>query len=252
MAAVLSREIAMILALGLAAAEFRERKFLRSIAFVAGARRGLVGLENLYAALVGGGFHGGRKDLRLTLFLGREKNRRDHLRLRQPSLDGNRRISRGGGSLIGFAAVVSQKMRLTAADWTFLGFTALIPFLTYSVYIEAWGFTRILIFLPFLATLVAERQKSAWRRWSLRSVAIAYAIVGMIMLTGELRAATRGHGLGRATIDAVSHLVKPSSRPRPQKRRPVKMEATLPANPDSGQPGYTADRSRAFDSADRY
>jgi len=229
-AAVLSREIAMILALGLAAAELRERKFARGVALVAAPAAAWLAWKIYMQIWLGTAFTAGEKILGSPFsWVARKIGEISHGLADNSLLEISGLIAMAA-SLVGLAAVASQKSRWSASEYTFLGFAALIPFLSYSVFIEAWGFTRILIVLPFLAILIAERQKSAWRRWSLRSVAIAYAMVGVIMLTGDLRAATRGRGLGRATMDAAAHLVKPSSRPRPEKRRRVKMEASLPSS----------------------
>ena len=92
-------------------------------------------------------------------------------------------------SLAGIAALISRKTDWSAAEFTYLGFGILIPFLSYSVFIEAWGYTRILIVLPFLAVVLAARQDAPWRKWTLRSVAAIHAIVGLIMIANELRAA---------------------------------------------------------------
>gem|GEM_PF-6388973 len=257
-AAVLSREIAVILALGLAAAELREQKFVRSISFVAAPIAVWLAWKVYMQIWLGTAFTAGEK-IFSSPFSGvvRKIGEIIYGFVSTPSMEIAGLIA-VAASLVGLAAVASQKSRWTAPDYTFLGFTILIPFLSYSVYIEAWGFTRILIVLPFLAIHVAERQKSAWRRWSLRSVAIAYAIVGVIMLTGEIRAATRGRGLGRATIDAVSHLVTPSSRPHQERRRGVRMDASLPplltpipTDPVSGPPGYWANRDRVSEFINR-
>lgn len=259
MAAVLSREIAAIVALGLAVAELRERKFLRSVAFVAAPAAVWLGWKVYMQIWLGTAFTAGENIFgSLFSWVARKIGEIIYGLVASPSMEIAGLLALAA-SLVGLAAVASQKSRWTAPEYTFLGFSVLIPLMSYSVYIEAWGYTRILIVLPFLAILVAERQKSAWRRWSLRSVAIAYTIVGVIMLTGELRAAIRGRSLGRATIDAVSHLVKPSSRPRQERRPPVRMDASLPAllapiptDPVSEPPGNRAHRDRIPEFIDRY
>jgi len=40
-------------------------------------------------------------------------------------------------SLIGLVAVATQKRRWSTPDFAYLSFSALIPFLSYSIYIEA-------------------------------------------------------------------------------------------------------------------
>jgi hypothetical protein len=218
-AAFMTREISVLLLVALALDEILKRKFLRSVAFLA------------VPAVVWSGWK-----VYMQLWLGQSRSTGEHLFAAPFSWVARKasEIVQGGvadsrlemlgalaliASLVGGAAVLSKRPRWTAVDFTFVGFSLLIPFLSYSVYIEAWGFTRILMILPFLALLAAERRTSPWRRWSLRSVAAVYALVGIVMIAGEFRAATHGRGLGRATISALTHLVSPSTRPRPDKRR---------------------------------
>jgi len=225
-AAVLSREIAAILLVGLALDELRKRKYGRSAAFIAVPAAAWLGWKVYMQVWLGTAVATGEKLFASPFsWVARKVGEAVHGIVGVPSMEIGGLLAIAA-TLVGLAAVLTQKPRWTATEYTFLGFSLLIPFLSYSVYVEAWGSARILVILPFLAVLIAERQTPGWRRWSLRSVAALYAIVGLIMISGEFQAATRGRGLGPATISAVTHLVSPSTRPRPDKRRRAPMVAS--------------------------
>jgi hypothetical protein len=96
---------------------------------------------------------------------------------------------------VAFILVASRPTTWAAPELAFLAFGGLGLVLTDRVYVETWGYARILIALPFLAALVAERQRSAWRRWSVRSVALFYLLAGLTMTTWELSSALGGRSL---------------------------------------------------------
>jgi hypothetical protein len=100
---------------------------------------------------------------------------------------------------VSFILVASRPAAWAAPELAFLAFGALGLVLTDRVYVETWGYARILIALPFLASLVAERQRSGWRRWSLRSVALFYLLAGLTMTRWELSSALGGRSVFAAT-----------------------------------------------------
>jgi hypothetical protein len=96
---------------------------------------------------------------------------------------------------VAFILLASRPTTWAAPELAFLAFGALGLVLTDRVYVETWGYARILIALPFLASLVAERQRSAWRRWCVRSVALFYLLAGLTMTRWELSSALGGRSV---------------------------------------------------------
>jgi hypothetical protein len=83
------------------------------------------------------------------------------------------------------------------------------------VYVETWGYARILIALPFLASLVAERQRSAWRRWSVRAVTLFYLLAGLTMTRWELSAALGGRSVLAAVRGSATETGEPTREAGP-------------------------------------
>jgi hypothetical protein len=187
--AALSREIAILLAFGLALEELRKKRIGRSAAFALCPAGALLAWKMYLQLWLGSGFSSGEKLFDYPFLWAYRKI--GELVLGRVGITAIEVIGvlGVGASLAGIAALVSRKTDWSAAEFTYLGFGILIPFLSYSVFIEAWGHTRILIVLPFLAVVLAGRQDSPWRKWTLRSVAAIHALIGLIMLAGELRAA---------------------------------------------------------------
>lgn len=96
---------------------------------------------------------------------------------------------------LAFIMVASRPSAWAAPELAFLAFCALGLVLTYDAYVETWGYARILIAVPFLATLVAERQSSPSRRWPLRVIAFFYLLAGLTMMRWEMREALNGRSL---------------------------------------------------------
>jgi hypothetical protein len=107
--------------------------------------------------------------------------------------------------------VASRPSTWAPPELTFLAFGALGLFLTYDVYVETWGYARILVALPFLSTVLAERQRSGFRRWTLRSVSVFYLLAGLVMLRWEVPAALSGRGVLAALRDASATRAAPGS-----------------------------------------
>lgn len=187
--AALSREIAIILALGLALEELRKRRTGRGIAFAACPAAALLTWKTYLQLWLGSGFSSGEKLFDFPFVWAYRKI--GEIILGRIEITAIEIIGVLGvlASLAGIAALISRKTDWAAAEFTYLGFGILIPFLSYSVFIEAWGYSRILIVLPFLAVILAGRQDASWRKWTLRSVAAIHAIAGLIMIASELRTA---------------------------------------------------------------
>ena len=110
---------------------------------------------------------------------------------------------------LAFVLVAARPSAWAAPELAFLGFGALGLVLTYDAYVETWGYARILIAVPFLASLMAERQRSAFRRWSLRSVTAFYLLAGLTMTNGELSAALDGRSVYAALRAAAAVKSRP-------------------------------------------
>jgi hypothetical protein len=96
---------------------------------------------------------------------------------------------------VALVLVASRPTAWAAPELTFLAFGALGALLTDGAYVETWGYARHLIAMPFLGSLVAERQRSPWRRWPLRLVAFFYLLAGLMMTGSELTSAIGGRSL---------------------------------------------------------
>jgi hypothetical protein len=187
--AALSREIAIILALGLALEELRKKRIRRGIAFAAFPAAALLAWKTYLQLWLGSGFSSGEKLFDFPFFWAYRKIGEIVLGRIEVTAIEVIGVLGVAASLAGIAALISRKTDWAAAEFTYLGFGILIPFLSYSVFVEAWGYTRILVVLPFLAVILAERQDASWRKWTLRSVAAIHAMVGLIMIASELVAA---------------------------------------------------------------
>lgn len=190
--AALSREIALILAFALALEELRKKRFFRSAAFAFGPAAALLAWKLYLQIWLGSGFSSGEKLFDWPFLWAYRKIGEFVLGRAGVTAIEVIGILAVAASFTGVVALMSRKTVWSAAEFTYLGFGILIPFLSYSVFIEAWGYTRILIALPFLAAALAERRTEPWRKWTLRSVAAIHAIIGLIMIAGELRAAIGG------------------------------------------------------------
>lgn len=70
----------------------------------------------------------------------------------------------------------------TAASFTYAGFALVALFLTRMVYAPTWwNYARVLLPLPVLAVVLAERERVPWRRWLLRAVPISWGLIGAVM-----------------------------------------------------------------------
>lgn len=118
---------------------------------------------------------------------------------------------------IAFAVVLARPRSWDAVDATFAGFLLLALFLTFNVCVEGWAYGRVLAVVPFLAVLIAAREATAFRRWALRAVVICYALLGLLMMRGELRGALLGRSVLRAVRQgALYHRpIQPLRPPQP-------------------------------------
>lgn len=92
-------------------------------------------------------------------------------------------------SLFSISAFKKQEPAEGMEEIVFLLFLALSFALSFAVYVDAYGYTRALMVLPFLALVIGLRQEDPLRRWTLLAVPCLYALLGALMVRAELKAA---------------------------------------------------------------
>jgi hypothetical protein len=86
-------------------------------------------------------------------------------------------------SFAGLAALLPGVRRAGTVELSFVGFGLMALFLNELVYVPVWwNYSRVLLPLPALAAVAAERAEPAWRRWLLRAVAASWSVLGILML----------------------------------------------------------------------
>jgi hypothetical protein len=193
-AAVLTREMSYLVAVAIAFDQLRHRRLARSLAFVVVPLAPYMIWQLYLRSVLGPRYllaHGG-----FAIPFSWVAEKLPH-------------VFRSSGiwwmELFGLAAVAATTVAFILLlarpkGWTppavaFLAFAGLGLALTYDVYVETWGYARILVVLPFLATVVGERQPSRSARWALRAIAIFYLLAGLMMMRGELRSALHGRSV---------------------------------------------------------
>jgi hypothetical protein len=86
-------------------------------------------------------------------------------------------------AVIALAALLPSLREWTATTFTYAGMVIMALFLTRMVYIPIWwNYTRVLLPLPVLAVVLAERERVAYRRWLLRAVPLAWGGIGAALV----------------------------------------------------------------------
>ncbi|MGA8889959.1 MAG: hypothetical protein WB493_00225 [Anaeromyxobacteraceae bacterium] len=84
-----------------------------------------------------------------------------------------------GVGFLGTVALIPSILRVRAPELAYGGFALLGLFLSRHVYLPHWwNHARVLLALPALAVVLAERQPPGWRRLLLRLVILSAAVVG--------------------------------------------------------------------------
>jgi len=213
-AAVMARETSYLVAVAIAIAEARQRRFVRAAAFLL-LPVALFSLWqlNLMRLFHGSFMEGGGNFSVPFIWLG-------HKVASAFGAAHGVRWAEVVGLLAILASCVATLLPLTrpsslsAPELTLVLFGVMGIFLSYAVYVEVWAYSRVLIVVPFLALLVAERQDRAWRRWALRSVPILYAVIGLLVVVGEVRYALADHA--PRPIKRVAAQLSGSPAPAPQ------------------------------------
>jgi hypothetical protein len=87
---------------------------------------------------------------------------------------------------LAIAAVVALRRPWSPLALTYVGFAAMTACLAYVVVEEVYAYTRVTAFLPVgAAVLAGGAGSSADRRWALRAVPLAYAVLGAGMLAAS-------------------------------------------------------------------
>lgn len=215
-AAVLARETSYLVALAIAFAELRRRRLGLASAFLivplAAFSAWQLNLDRLFHGSIFSG--GGNFSVPFAWFAHK-------LATTFSSAHGVR-----WGEAVGLVAILAscfaallpllRPSALSAPEMTLVLFGVMGLFLSYAVYVEVWAYSRVLIVVPFLALLVAERQSHRWRKWVLRSVPILYAVLGLMVVRGEVWYALRDHAPRPIRPVAASATRAPLPTPGPQ------------------------------------
>jgi hypothetical protein len=83
----------------------------------------------------------------------------------------------------GLPALLPSMRRWTAVEAAYAGFAALFLAASGPNYLVIWwGYSRTVLPLAALSVLVAAQPGPQWRRWLFRSVAVAWSLVGVMLL----------------------------------------------------------------------
>jgi hypothetical protein len=92
-------------------------------------------------------------------------------------------------ALAGLAAFGRADTDFSLEETLFLLFMVVSWTLSFSVYVDVYGYTRALMPLPFLALLIAAGHEDRVKRAMLLLVPAAFAFVGVLMIRAEIKAA---------------------------------------------------------------
>lgn len=199
--AVLTRETSVLAALAIAAAELRRRRFVAAAAFTALPAAAMLGWQLYLRHILGAAFDmaGGAFSWPFA-WLGQKLAMVAQRGVWSAETYGAAAVA---ATALAFVVVVSRPATWRAAELAFLAFAGMGLFLGWAVYCETWAYGRALIAVPFLAVLIAERQAVAWRRWTLRSVVLLYALAGVTMARTEWDNALGPRSLAAALVQGT-------------------------------------------------
>lgn len=125
--------------------------------------------------------------------------------------------------IAGLAAIVATLLlpvllfrelkRADAALLTVFLFSVAAWFLGYAVTSDAWACSRVLLAIPVIGLVAAESGGAGRQRAVLRSAAIVWAIVGVVMLHVEWRTALEGRPLRLALQEGTRPTPRPTAIP---------------------------------------
>ena len=100
-------------------------------------------------------------------------------------------------AFVALALLIVRLRSWATAEAAFALFTALAAVLSFAVMVEIWAYGRAVIALPFLAAIVAGRQRPGARRWSLRAVVILFAVAGAALTLSDVGHVLAGRPFGQ-------------------------------------------------------
>jgi hypothetical protein len=198
--AVLTREMSYLVAVAVAFDQLRHRRFVRSAAFVAVPLAPYMLWQLYLRSVLGPRYllaHGG-----FTIPFSWVGEKLPHV-FRSSGVSWMELfgLAAVAATTVAFILLLAQPKGWTPTAVAYLAFAGLGLALTYDIYVETWGYARILVVVPFLATVVGGRQPTRSTRWSLRAITIFYLLAGLMMMRGELRSALHG----RSVLAALRH-----------------------------------------------
>lgn len=236
-AAVLARETSFLVVLAIAADELRRRRPAAATLFVAVPIALAVGWQLHLKSALGAAFATAASNFALP-FVWLPSKLADIFHGSQVWWQEIFGLAAIAATLLALAVLASRPARWSALEISFLAFGVMGLFLSADVYAEAWAYGRALIALPFLAVLIASRQDTAWRRWSLLAVAICYLLAGAAMTWWELGETRTGAGVsaaGHTEAAAARHRGASPGEPLPAATRTELF--VVPAASTSGRAG---------------
>jgi hypothetical protein len=188
LAATLARETSVLAAVAMAYMELRGRRTRNAVLLFGVPLVVLLGLEAWLSFSIGPAtFFGGNLDVPFRWVLGKvEQMMTANLKITAIELWGFLTIV---ASFVALAAFKKHETEFTVEDWTFLLFLMLSWTLSLSRYADVYGYSRLLMALPFLAVVLGARQKETAKRWALFALPLTCAFVGALMVRAEIHAA---------------------------------------------------------------
>jgi hypothetical protein len=202
-AAVLTREVSYLAVLAIALDELRRRRPGRAVIITVTPLVPFLGWQLYIKSVLGasGLMVGGKLVIPLT---GLWQKLEILLHGSGPSWQDVFVVCAIAATTLALVLVASRPSTWTSLEMAFLAFATLGLVLRNDAYLEAWGYCRIMIAAPFLATVIAERQTSHGRRWMLRAISVFYLLIGLLMIRGEVGGAVAGRSLSTLTRAAAT------------------------------------------------
>ena len=187
-AATLTRETALLAGVALAYAEWSSGRSRRAVRFVAIPGAALV--ATMLWRLLGGArgpVMGGSYDVPFLWVLKKvDQMLAANIRITSVELWGFLALI---AAMAALAAFGRTETRFSTEEALFLLFMVASWALSFTVYVDVYGYTRALLPLPFLALLIAATQQDRIKQGVLLLVPAAFAFVGLLMIRAEVKAA---------------------------------------------------------------
>jgi len=209
-AAVLTRETSILLAAALAFWELRQKRWTRAFVFLAAPLAVMVGWQVSLHLRLGRAFATGAGNFAWPFTWLPEK-------LASLATLSRLFLTMEVLGLLALALclaaglfLVLKGTSLGPVELAFLAFVALGLFLSYKVYVEVFAYSRVLIALPFFASLLGEKQQSPGFRWLFRSIALGFALMGLALALLEWREGLQGRSLWQALGEGTIAIPPPA------------------------------------------